>query len=156
RHERGGENQEPAHRRRARLRTVCGWPLVPDHLADLEIAQGANEPRTSQQADRERRQAGGRRPERDVPCDVEHRIARVKREKQVVEHQPRPAFTASAMMSVRVPREPFTSTTSPGLTSATTAGAAASLVSKYDTASGGSPASTAASARARAGDPPTA
>ena len=120
RHERRRQDQQPAHRRRARLRAVRRRTLLADDLADLELAQLADQPRAQQQADGQRREAGRSRAERDVPRDVEHGERRVQREEQVIQHQAHSAFTRSATMSVRVPRDPFTSTTSPARSIAAT------------------------------------
>ena len=121
RHERRRQDQQPAHRRRAGLQLVRRRAFLPDDLADLEFAQLPDEPRPEQQADRERRQAGGRRAERDVARHVQHRELRAQREQhleeQVVEHQANSAFSRSTTSSVRTPRDPFTRITSPGRTS---------------------------------------
>src|SRR5690606_33503159 len=113
--------------------------------------------RPEEQADEEGRQAGGRRPEGDVPRDVEHAQVRHRvgeRRQQVIEHQASSATIRSATMSVRVPRDPLTRTRSPSSSIAATAGAACSLLSKYSTVSRGMPDATAASASALAGGPP--
>ena len=66
---------------------------------------------------RSARQAGRGRAERDVARDVQEAQKRRdvgERRQQVVEHQPRSRTSRSTTTSQRVPREPFTSTTSPG------------------------------------------
>ena len=60
------QNQQPAHRRRAGLRLVARRTVLADDLADLKLAQPADEPGPEQQAERQRRQARRRRAERDV------------------------------------------------------------------------------------------
>ena len=124
RHQRGGQNQQTSHRRRAGFRRVRRRAFVPDDLADLKLAQLANEPRAEQQADEQRREARRGGPEGDVLNDVQHRDLRVERKKKVVEHQTNSALRRSTTTSVRMPREPFTSTRSPGLTSAAAISAA--------------------------------
>src|SRR5258708_6018766 len=106
------------------------WPLLADHLPDLEVAKLSNHPRTERQAQRQRGEAGGRRPERDVSRHVEDGEVGVQRIQQIEKHQANSAAIRSAMRSVRVPRDPLTSTRSPERNAAATAGAACSLFSK--------------------------
>src|SRR4029077_5851229 len=130
RDERRGEDQQAAHRRRSRLRAVRLRTFLPDHLANLEVAQLANHPRTKQEAERERRQAGRRGPEGDVARDVEDARVGAERIEEFEQHQANSSAIRSAIRSVLVPREPLTSTTSPPRIAAAIAGAAASLLSK--------------------------
>ena len=134
RHERRRQDQQPAHRRRAGLGAMRLRPFLPDHLPDLEIAQPADQPRSHDQADDERRHARRRGAERDVAGHVEDRDLRVEREEEVVQHQPNTAVMRSTTRSVRVPRDPLTSTTSPDVSCAAIAGAASVLLSKCVTA----------------------
>src|SRR5438552_2050049 len=134
-----------------RLRT-----LLPDHLADLEITQLADHPGSERQAECQRGQARRCGPERDVARDVEDRRVGVERIEEIQQHQANSSAIRSAMRSVLMPRDPFTSTTSPARIAAAIAGAAASLLSKYATAAAVMPAAIAASASSRAGAPPTA
>ena len=55
RHERRRQNQQPAHRRRAGFGVVRLRPFLPDDLADLEVAQPADQPRAEEEADGQRR-----------------------------------------------------------------------------------------------------
>ena len=65
---------------------MAGRPLLPDHLADLELAQLADHPRPEHQADRQRRQARRRRAERDVARHVQHARTRVRNEVRAGEY----------------------------------------------------------------------
>src|SRR5689334_5445192 len=132
-----------------RLRT-----FLSNDLADLKIAQPADQPRSHHQADHERGHARGRGPERDVAHHVEDGDLWVKREQEVIQHQPNTSVRRSTTMSVRVPREPFTNTTSPDVICSAITGAASVLLSKCMTDVRGRPASIAASPIARAGSPP--
>ena len=114
RHERRGQNQEAAHRRRAGLGPVRRRPFVTDHLPDLELLQLADHPRTEDEPERERRHAGDGGAERDVSRHVQHGEPRRQRRQQVIEHQANSAFSRATTRSVPMPREPFTSTRSPG------------------------------------------
>ena len=78
----------------------------------------ADQPRPEREGDHDRRHRRHRRPERDVPEDVEPAPVLDERDEEVVEHQPssppkRP-IRASTTCSMRMPREPFTSSASPG------------------------------------------
>src|SRR6059058_4252685 len=96
-------------------------PVLPDDLPDLEVAQPANHHRPHRQADRQRRHGRARRAEGDVLEYVEYvedRDPRVQMHinelvEEVVEHQANSTFNRSTTRSVRMPREPFTSTRSP-------------------------------------------
>ena len=87
--------------------------FLPDDLADLKLPELADHPGTERQAERECREARRCRTERDVLHHVQHREARVERIEQLVQHQPRSAFSRSTTRSVRMPRDPLTSTRSP-------------------------------------------
>src|SRR5580765_474799 len=133
RHKNGRQDQQTAHRRRAGFRTVRLRSFLPDDLADLKLAELANEPGTEYQADRERGQTRRGRANRDVANDVQHGHLRPEERqliKQVVEHQANSAFSRSTTLSVRTPRDPLTSTRSPACTKAAARSAASSLVSK--------------------------
>ena len=72
-HQDPGQDQDPAHGRRARLGLVCLRPLLADVLADLEGAQPLDHPGPEDQDQEERRQARHRGPERDVADHVQAR-----------------------------------------------------------------------------------
>ena len=67
-----------------------------------------------------------------------------------IEHQANSAFSRATTRSVPMPREPLTSTRSPGRMRASATSAASSRVATWMTASAGMPAARAASASARA------
>ena len=90
RHRDRGEDDDPAHRRRARLGVVLLRPVLADVLAELALAQERDELRRQEDAHEQ-----GRGP-RD----------------QDLAHQPA-ACSASVTTSSPTPREPLTSTTSP-------------------------------------------
>src|SRR5262249_39025595 len=107
--------------------------LLANHLADLELAKLANEPRSKDQAERKRRQARRRRADGDVAQDVQHGKLRPEErqlDEEVVEHQANSAFSRSTTRSVCTPRDPFTRTRSPARTREEALAAASSLVSK--------------------------
>src|SRR3954467_7301607 len=106
-----------------RLRAVLA-----DHLADLELAQPADHDRSDDQAERERGDAGAGGTERDVAKHVEHRDRRVQRVEQVVEHQSNSTLRRSTTRSVRMPRDPLTSTRSPARTFVCAMSAASALL----------------------------
>ena len=91
---------------------ICGpscritWPIW--NSRSLRISHGPND-----EADGERREARRRGAKRDVARHVQHRQLRVERVEEVIQHQPRSAFSRSTTRSVLTPRDPFTSTTSP-------------------------------------------
>ena len=113
-HERRGEDEQPAHGRRPGFRAVGRRSFLPDHLADLKLVKRPDHPWPERQTDRERRQTRRRGPERDVPRDVQHGELRVERVQQLVQHQANSALSRSVTASVPTPRDPFTSTRSPG------------------------------------------
>ena len=84
--DRGSQDQQAAHRGRAGLGPVRLGSFLPDHLADLEVTQLADHPRSEHEADDERRQARSRGAERDVTRHVEHRELGVKWIQQVIQH----------------------------------------------------------------------
>src|SRR5262245_15125560 len=86
-------------------------------LADLKLPQLVDQPGAERQADRECRQTRRGGTERDVSGDIEDRERRVKRVQRAIQHQANSAFSRSATTSVRIPREPLTSTRSPAFTS---------------------------------------
>ena len=86
-HERRGENQQAAHGRRARFRTMTLRSLLTDHLPDLELAQTPDHPGSEEETDGQRRQARRRRAKRDVPGDVQDTKRGVQRVEQEVEHR---------------------------------------------------------------------
>ena len=108
---------------------------MPHDLADLELAQPPNEPRPEQQAERERREAGGRRAERDVADDVEDVRTDRRADRGGGSSITPPSCSRSATRSVRVPREPLTSTRSPGATRRATGSAADGAVGEAVNAS---------------------
>ena len=130
RHDRRRQDQQPAHGRRSRLGAMRLRSFLANHLPDLEIAQLSDHPRPKRQAECERRQARGRGAERDVPRDVEDGGVSVERVEEVQQHQPNTSAIRSATRSVRVPREPFTSTISPSRMAAAMSGAADALWAK--------------------------
>src|SRR5207247_9401605 len=123
-------NQQAAHRRRAGRGPMRDGPFLPDHLADLELAQLAHHPWTKHQTDRQRRQTRRCRPKRDVTRHVQHGELRVEWKQKMEEHYARSAFSRSTTRSVLTPRDPFTRIRSPGRTSSTIAFAASSLAAK--------------------------
>ena len=128
RHERRGQDQESAHRRRAGLGPVRRRAFVTDDLPDLELLQLADHPGSENEPESERGHAGHRRPERDVARHVQDREPRRQRRQEVVEHQANSALRRSTTRSVPMPREPFTSTRSPGRMRASATSAASSRV----------------------------
>jgi hypothetical protein len=91
----------------------CG-PFLTDDLADLKIAQRPDQPGAEDHADGERRQRCGRGAERDVARHIqraEKRRQPGQLRQQVEQHQANSAASRSATMSVRMPRDPLTSTT---------------------------------------------
>src|SRR5205814_8701795 len=99
------EDDDPAHRRRDRLLVVALRSLGTDVLTEFPLAQERDELGAEEDADEQR---GG-------PRD------------QYASHQeaaPAPADSASTTTSRPTPREPFTSTVSPGESSSPTSAAA--------------------------------
>ena len=88
RHRDRGEDDDPAHRRRARLGVMALGAFLADRLTELALAQERDELRRQEDADEQR---GGARDQ-----DLTHRAR------------------ASATVSSPIPRDAFTSTTSPG------------------------------------------
>ena len=108
-------------------RCVCGpscrmtWPIWNSRSRRIRIGP-------THEADRQRRHARARRAERDVTEHVEHRHRRVQRIQKVVQHQAYSTFRRSTTTSVRMPRDPLTSTRSPGRTFVSARSAASALV----------------------------
>src|SRR5687767_5679492 len=151
------QDQQPAHGRRSALGLVGGRAILAHDLADLEVTQPANQPRAEQKAQHQGGQARARRAERDVLEDTQLGERVLELRQQVEEHQACPsAMSASAMTSVRVPREPLTSTRSPAAASAVTGAAASSAVAYRRTRSRGRPAAVAPVTSPSAAGPPTA
>src|SRR5262245_2276223 len=118
RHDRG-DDEDPAHRRRAALGLVRLRALLADLLADLEAAEAVDEPPAEEERDQHRGDDGHRRPEGDVAEDVEGDGPGVQLVEEVVEHQaavPPRARSASTTCSRWIPREPLTTTRSPSRT----------------------------------------
>src|SRR5262249_20131174 len=140
---------------RARLLAVALGTFRADGLPDLSRAEGADQPRAEHQAHEERGQECHRRPEGDVAEDVEEAVVLLEpgeeRQHRVPPGLVRAARSASRARSMRMPREPFTSTRSPGPSLAATCAAAASGASKLATSE--HPASRAASAPTRMAGP---
>src|SRR4051812_20840204 len=113
--ERGGQDQQPAHRRRSGLRAMTGRSLLTNHLTDLKLAQPPHHPRSEQQADGERRQARRGGPERDVTGHVQHRHLRVERVEKVIEHR---CYTTPELLRRRPSASRATATSSNGSTCA--------------------------------------
>src|SRR5438093_11942601 len=113
---------------------MAGRPFLPDDLANLKFAQLTNHPLTERQTNGQRREAGCGCAERDVLRHVQHRQLRMREiqlsVQEVVQHQPRSTLNLSTIRSVRMPREPLTSTRSPARTNPAMELAASSLVAK--------------------------
>src|SRR5438445_2307816 len=131
----GNEDQEPPCRWRAFLGLVGKRSLGSDLLPDLELPQPLDQARAQGKADQQRREGRQRRPERDVPENVQDLQVVVQRIEEVIEHQwipsgpagwPAAARIASTTRSIRMPRDPFTRTTSPDRRAPATNVAAAS------------------------------
>src|SRR5690606_605641 len=103
----------------ARLDQVRLRPFFAHDLADLLTLQLANEPRCQEEAQQHGRDRGHDDAKRNVTQDVQSpgpAKLRTQREEQLVNHG-RAAFLdmrSAITCSVRIPREPFTSTTSCG------------------------------------------
>ena len=108
-------------------------PFLANELADLQLPQAPDHPRSQNQPQKKSREAGERRAHGDVAKDVEQvRLARRDVIDEVVEHFSRVpaaagagdassasgyfARSASTMRSIFTPRDPFTSSRSPGRT----------------------------------------
>ena len=99
----GGEDDDPAHRGRARLLVVALGPLLADELAELAVAQEADEARRQEDADEQ----GGHPRDEDLA------------------HQAASASRACATTSRPTPRDALTSTVSPSRSRPGTSAAAA-------------------------------
>ena len=118
----GEEDQRAAHRRRAGLRQVALRPVGTNRLADLPRRQLANEPRPEQEGDDQRGECRDQSPKRDVAKDVEDGVRDVQRIEEMIEHHgelPAPSSSRTTS-SIFMPRDPLTSTVSPGCQWATT------------------------------------
>jgi hypothetical protein len=74
----GDEDQHPAHGGRARLLVMRFRAVLADVLADLELAQLADQPRPQGDGEKQGGEAGKRRPEGGVLEDAERAEVRVK------------------------------------------------------------------------------
>ncbi len=85
----GGEDDQPAHGGRPRLRPVPGRRILADRLAAvLHLAEALYQPGAQHEGDHDRRHRRHRRPERDVAEDVEGDVLLGERHEEEVEHQP--------------------------------------------------------------------
>src|SRR6185437_1898924 len=100
----GQEDDDPAHRRRARLGLMALRPLLADVLAELAVAQEVDELRAQEQAHQQRGGAGDQHP---PGCRAGHASSSLA---------PRARQTSSRP----TPRDALTSTTSPGASSSGT------------------------------------
>src|SRR5262249_35077839 len=110
-----------AHGRRAGLAAVALRRVLANGLlAVLESPQPPDHPRPQRERDDDRRDGRHRRPERDVPEDVERAPVLDERDEELVQHQPSSppsrAARAATTRPMRMPREPFTHSASPGAT----------------------------------------
>src|SRR5207244_8131746 len=117
------QDDDPAHGRGALLGAMPLGRVLADRLAPvLQLSQAPDEPRADDQRDDERRDQGHERTEAQVAKDVEDDVVLRERDEEVIEHpsfsfqRARRATSASTTRSMRMPREPLTSTTSPGAT----------------------------------------
>ena len=113
------QDQRAAHRRRAGLGEVRLRAVVAHRLADLHPRQPGDHPRADDERDEERRHAREHRAQRDVAEDVER--ADVLREQlgepaaaSVRSLRRGAPVSAATTRSIRMKREPLTSTVAPG------------------------------------------
>src|SRR5581483_4938709 len=102
----------------AGLAQVSLRALLTDVLTELSPAQKGDEPRAEEHAQQERRGSGDQYPDRDR-ARVDHRQRA---------HKARLSIRDEQTSARPTPREPLTSTTSPGFTSACTSGAASAAL----------------------------
>src|SRR5690606_21873350 len=117
----GDQDERSAHRRRAGLGEVRARAVVAHGLADLVGRQLADHVRAEPDRDRERREAREDRPQRDVVEDVEDAGVLCQPLRELEEHQCPPwsaaPVSAATTRSMRMKREPFTSTVRPSMAS---------------------------------------
>ena len=122
-----GEDDQPAHRRRARLLVVVLGPVLADVLAELLLAQDLDELRAEEDRDQHRRHAG----DQDLAA-VDRRSSRPSTSASAPAGETHASLadpgraSASATRSRPTEREPLTRTTSPAPSSGATSSAAAS------------------------------
>src|SRR5262249_51897869 len=118
--EQGGQDEDATHGGRALLGLVALRRVLADRLAAvLHDAQPLDQPGPDEEREHEGRDQGHERPEGQVAEDVEDDVVPAERDEEIVEHSSHRvsrAISASLTRSMRIPREPFTSTTSPGAT----------------------------------------
>jgi hypothetical protein len=103
---RGGQDDEPAHRRRAGFRAVPLGALLADHLAGLDLAHLADDPGPDQKREEQRRDRRVGGPERQVAEHVEEGVDFDEPDEQVVEHQPVPGRSPPSPGGAPAPRSP--------------------------------------------------
>src|SRR5262249_42489602 len=115
-----GQDEHATHGGCPLLGSVALRGVFADRLAAvLEQAQALDEPGTDEEREHERRDQRHERPEGQVTEDVEDDVVPAEGNEEIVEHSsPRVsrAISASLTRSMRMPRDPFTRTTSPGAT----------------------------------------
>src|SRR2546427_145760 len=103
------EDQDAPHGRRAALDLVPAGAVLADPLANAVALQRADHRRPEHDGECKGGERGVDEPEAEVAEDVEDRELRVKGIEQEVQHY----ANSSSTHSIRVPREPLSSTTSP-------------------------------------------
>src|SRR5207302_7268524 len=109
RHENREEDQDAPHGGCAALALVPAGAILADTLANAVALQRADHRRREDDDKHKGSERGVDEPEAEVAEDVEDRELRVKGIEQEVEHYANSSITRS----IRVPREPLSSTTSP-------------------------------------------
>ncbi len=111
------QDQRAAHRRRAGLDEVRLRPVVAHRLADLHPRQPGDHLRPDEERDQERGHARQHRAQREVAEDVERADVLRQELGQPEQHQCAPAAvspaSAATTRSIRMKREPLTSTVVP-------------------------------------------
>src|SRR3954469_12950262 len=130
--------------------------VLAHHLTDLEFTKLPDHDRPDEQTDHQRAQARRGGAKRDVSSHVQHRELRVQRIEEVIQHQAYSALRRSTTTSVPMPRDPLTSTRSPGRVRCTARSAASPLVVTPHPVAAAIPLAIASSARVLADGPPTA
>ena len=110
------EDDQPAHRRRPRLRVVLLRALLADLLAELAHPQELDELRPEEDRDQHRRHPGDQHLaaiDRLSDEQVAHELARRQRRRSVTPRAPSRATSVSVNASIPTEREPLTRIASP-------------------------------------------
>src|SRR6185436_16752935 len=130
----GEQDQRAAHRRRARLGQMRLRSVVAHRLADLVRGELADHVRPQDQRDRERGKTGEHRAQRDVVEDVEQTYFARQPLGEFEQHQWPPLSrppSAATTRSMRMKREPLTSSVVPLTDAERAALISSSMVAKW-------------------------